>query len=836
MPHDVTPVNGNGGGGVSPECDRLREELKRIERDIQREKAGANNQQVLDLLEQEFNGAFKEFRERGCDALPPPPPFVVHWEQADSLSILIDAGQNAWNAGHVNDVLIITGGGDAGAILAASDSGGIWLLQQPDSRDRPLARPLSDHWGLPSVNIKCLAAGPDGTNHVYAGTNSGFVFEANPSAPFPLDSWRDISAGTLFGNVYRIVVLPKPRRIVVACAKGLRWAEIPSPGGAYKWQEPLNFPRELCSDVVLSSNDSLVIAKPISGSFSPFTTGLFRGHWTSAGLEMELKPLPSSSDSLFSTEALMGITSLASCTSNLNRIYALLEETGKGAILAVFRSDDGGDSWTGCSLTVQIGGEEKSLREIAGMGNPEGYNNCIGVSPINPDFVTIGFRRGEPIVSDSGGTNPWFLPADQTKSAHLHSDLHAFRFDSTGKRFYVCSDGGVVATDDSGRTYQSLYNRELLNLQFYGETHEQSGAFSASSEVDGLIAGGTQDNGNIYTVIGPNAIAWTNIEGGDGGRNLLVGPGRLLRCYNTEQHIRAAHWVPNELVPDVGSSCTYKDGDGVTQQPDSVVPVTAPKPSTTTDGCGLVNALMVEIRTPQYSRRWRDMIALAAIGTDVYGLFPNLVLCFMQSRRPLLHWDYLGSIDSGFGDISALASVDGNGIFIGTTRGAMFAMTAPQFIANQISVSYPEFPDPSFKPTIKRIAVQSGFEAFAIYNTEEIVGGTRGHVLRFTGHNWFEVVATDLFPISRLNSFANPLIALEADWTTSPLTLFACTDLAVFMSDNLGQTWHSASKGLPERPFCTDLRFVRHDDGSHYLYLSTYGRSLWRARMNRRPF
>jgi hypothetical protein len=822
---------------MSLTCDRLREELKRIEGDIQREKAGANNQQVLALLEQEFNGALKEFREQGCDALPPPPPFVVRWEQAGSLSILIDAGQNAWNAGHINDVLILSGGGDAGAILVASDGGGVWILQQPNSSERPLARPLSDHWGLPSVNIKCLESGPDGSNHVYAGsfTSSGigFVFEADPSAPFPLKSWRNISGGKFFGNVYRIIVLKKARRIVIACDRGLRWADIPSPGGQYSWQEPLNFPQELCSDVTLSKNDSVVTARPLTGPFNPFTTGLFRGHWTSAGLEMQSKPLPINPESLFPTEALMGFTTLASCESDLNRVYALLGSSGKGAVLEVFRSDDGGDSWTECDMTVQTGSEVKFLVEVAGTGNKESYNNCITVSPINPEIVALGWRGG-PILSDSGGKRAWLLPTNNDTSPHLHADLHAVRFDATGRRLYVCSDGGVVATDDFGRNYNSLYNRELLNLQFYGETHGQSGSFSASAEVEGLIAGGTQDNGNIYTVIGPNAIEWRQTDGGDGGRNLLVGPGRFLRSYNTEPRIRAEHWVPNELVPDIGSNCVYTDGDGKEQKPDSVVPVTAPKPPTTTDACGLANPLMVDIRSPKFSRRFRDMIALAAVGTDVYGLFTNWVLCFMQSRRPLLHWDYLGSIDSRFGDISALASVDGNGIFVGTTQGAMFAMAAPRFIANEISVSYPKFPDPSFKPVIKRIAVLSDFEAFAIYNTKDFVGGTIGHILRFTGHNWFEVVATDLSPISRLNAFANPLNALEADWTTVPLTLFVCTDRVVVMSDDLGQTWHDASKGLPQQPNCTDLRFVRYDDGSHYLYLSTYGRSIWRARMNRR--
>jgi hypothetical protein len=36
------------------------------------------------------------------------------------------------------------------------------------------------------------------------------------------------------------------------------------------------------------------------------------------------------------------------------------------------------------------------------------------------------------------------------------------------------------------------------------------------------------------------------------------------------------------------------------------------------------------------------------------------------------------------------------------------------------------------------------------------------------------------------------------------------------------------SSGLPRRPHCSDLRLVQNGDGTQ-LYLSTFGRSLWRA-------
>jgi hypothetical protein len=110
--------------------------------------------------------------------------------------------------------------------------------------------------------------------------------------------------------------------------------------------------------------------------------------------------------------------------------------------------------------------------------------------------------------------------------------------------------------------------------------------------------------------------------------------------------------------------------------------------------------------------------------------------------------------------------------------------------------------------------------AYALLNASQ-----KNYILGWNGQQWSVVnVARTRLPDTQA------FTALEADHTTQPPTLFAATDNRVFESNNGGITWVAAPLGLPVRPHCTDLRFAQQSDGGHYMYLATYGRSVWRAR------
>jgi hypothetical protein len=89
---------------------------------------------------------------------------------------------------------------------------------------------------------------------------------------------------------------------------------------------------------------------------------------------------------------------------------------------------------------------------------------------------------------------------------------------------------------------------------------------------------------------------------------------------------------------------------------------------------------------------------------------------------------------------------------------------------------------------------------------------------------------------SVLSGLPNELFyAMEVDPTTSPPDLYVATDGAVYDSHDGGMSWGPASLNLPVRPHCGDLRFVTQADGISFLYLSTFGRSIFRAQLHPQP-
>ncbi len=61
--------------------------------------------------------------------------------------------------------------------------------------------------------------------------------------------------------------------------------------------------------------------------------------------------------------------------------------------------------------------------------------------------------------------------------------------------------------------------------------------------------------------------------------------------------------------------------------------------------------------------------------------------------------------------------------------------------------------------------------------------------------------------------------------------LYVATDSHVYVTRDRGKNWLDASSGLPRRPHGCDLRFVEQSDANAFIYLGTFGRSVWRAQL-----
>ena len=704
----------------------------------------------------------------------------IQWVRAQNESIQRDDHREVWHAGQVS--AIVSNGHDA---VAGTGSGGVWVLKPGAHPQFVNAVPLSDGSDVP--DISCLAWGPDRSRFVFVGCTGGsaiFLLEFDLVGG-GLEFKRSITLPVPFSAACNaIVTFANPGRIVVANNDNVWWSPIPNNTfdvSGYVWRISQGLPSANYSGMAVGSDTSVVAA--ISAALTlkgspPNPAGIYRG--TFQGIDLVF----TQSKIIGTDPSLMRRTSVASCLNDPRRLYAV-SAGDNDQILAVLSSRDGGINWTAATVP------NRSDAGFQGF-----YNNCIAVSAQRPDVVVIGWLSGGAFWS-TDAAQTWSHPHTQESNGHLHNDLHALYFASNpndaSETVYVGGDGGIVFTRDLGITYDSQLNHRLHNLQFYRDS------LTASSRYPGLLAGGTQDNGNIYLPPGADPIksqhvpdvgpAWRRLEGGDGSLNRFIDPlGALLRFNNTlivnkvevGNRVRLAFWdaTAGSFGPGVG---TVVPADG--------------------NAAGITPSVMEVVQSPNWRKNGQLMYAIVSVSATVYGFFAD----GDGSNAKLLK---LGVISEAVG---ALASLGGATLLVGTTTGRIFSFESSSGVATEFSL-----PD-DVSGGISRLEVIAPLLAYALAGTD---------ILRSDGRAW-----TPTTPLTATSESKWLTFAVDSDTRR----LFAATDSDVWVSHNHGRTWVDASNGLPKRPHCNDLRVGADAAGGAAIYLASYGRSVWRATITRPP-
>jgi hypothetical protein len=198
----------------------------------------------------------------------------------------------------------------------------------------------------------------------------------------------------------------------------------------------------------------------------------------------------------------------------------------------------------------------------------------------------------------------------------------------------------------------------------------------------------------------------------------------------------------------------------------------------------------------------------ASVGAGVYGLFAN-------DDGNSLNWQTLGVIVNQHA--TAVSSYDGANVLVGTDQGNIYRLDAPYVggpLGGGIPVQLAINPgNVQGNPQIDAILELSPALAFASYES-----ASKGYVLAWQGQAWN--------PLGGGLPNTLPFTAFEAP---DVLSIFAGTRTTVYVTHDLGNSWFTASDGLPTVAQGTDLHYVREPDGNRYLYLATYGWSLWRT-------
>lgn len=396
--------------------------------------------------------------------------------------------------------------------FAGSASGGVWR----SSKAGRIWEGRSA--GLPTLAVGAVAVDPADDAVVYAGSgeaNNAYhslyglgLYKSTDGGA----TWQVLAAKTFAGRTFaRLVVSPFDRREV--------WAAVGRAGGTFEGNEGArehpardgamgvfrsrdggetwkhlragaglgNF---TASDVDLDPNDAQRVYACLADPFGRTRNGVYRSRDGGTSFEPVLQA-GSGED--------FGRISLAVAPSDGNRLYALVARPatrattggfapGGSSFFAVYRSDDGGDSWTRFNSPL--------TDSASGL-----YYNAVVVHPEDPDtFFVAGL---EVYRSRDGG-------ATFTDVTPLHVDVHDMAFDRAG-RLLVADDGGVDRSDDLGNSWRVLRNGGLGAIQFYP-------GLSIDPARPWIVLAGTQDNGSLLRT---ETGEWLWVTGGDGGHTAI---------------------------------------------------------------------------------------------------------------------------------------------------------------------------------------------------------------------------------------------------------------------------------------------------------------------------
>ena len=234
------------------------------------------------------------------------------------------------------------------------------------------------------------------------------------------------------------------------------------------------------------------------------------------------------------------------------------QEVFAGCQDGVFRSTDGGNTWSAVALPgapgaysrIEVchapsdgnivyifasdgnqgyiwrrevfGGAFTSETLPAGLGVGQSwYDWFAAVAPNNPDVLYVGGIDAYKGVRGAGGVWTWTCITAKNAGDSIHPDQHHITFSPTDPNVvFIGNDGGIYRSPDGGTTWQSL-NKGLCITEFEYVAHHP--------QFEAWLIGGTQDNGTMRY---EGSEVWFHVQDGDGG-DCGVNAASPYTCYHS---------------------------------------------------------------------------------------------------------------------------------------------------------------------------------------------------------------------------------------------------------------------------------------------------------------
>jgi hypothetical protein len=315
--------------------------------------------------------------------------------------------------------------------------------------------------GIRDSRIASLTFAPGQTSTIYAGTYGGGVYRSNDGA----QSWAPVNAGMQASLIGGLALDPTVSGTVYAATSD--GVAVSSDFGATWRIASQGLPTIPVSAVVLLPGTGKLLA-------GTFGSGMYQSSdhgatWTAAAQGL--------SDSY--------IASIAVDPSSPSTVYAGTAHPFTGSNSErVFKSTDGGASWTQTSLDA---------------------------GRFSMDFIAINPARPSQVVAGSSGVGGYLQSVDAGKSWNVISTsaacggLNAIAFDPSGSTIFLASAGGVCRSSDGGTTW-SIAGTGGLGASALLFDPSASGTIYAGTTTDlGTGAGGvfvSTDSGQSFSPLG----------------------------------------------------------------------------------------------------------------------------------------------------------------------------------------------------------------------------------------------------------------------------------------------------------------------------------------------
>lgn len=374
----------------------------------------------------------------------------------------------SWSSGQgrVNTVLVDPS--NSNTIYLGAPAGGIWKSTNAGDSWSP----LSDN--LPQIGVSGIAVDYNNPNIIYIATGDADAFDT-----YSVGVMKSIDGGLTWNTTGLsfsgtgsasgdILINPSDSNMLwVATNNGIyrstnagtSWTVVQS--GDFS-QGRIRLKPGNNSTVYAVSKNRFYRSTNSGASFSIITTGL-----------------PSSSGRL-----LLDVT-----PANSEVIYILSATNGYG-FQGVYKSTNGGTSWTETSGTTNIFESDQAWYDLA-----------LAVSTTNADEIYTGcLNIWKSTNSGANFTkiNSWSEPFSTTYS---HADIHYLRF--YGNKLYCGSDGGIYVSDNAAASFSDKTATVQIG-QFY--------RVAVSKQTASKMVGGLQDNGGYAY----SDNQWKNFYGADG--------------------------------------------------------------------------------------------------------------------------------------------------------------------------------------------------------------------------------------------------------------------------------------------------------------------------------